>query len=168
LPRSIDRPRARRRAVLLAAVATVALAGLSAAPASAQYRVPQRGDALDANNRVGESRSYGSIQPRDDRYRLGNNIVTGDVTGARGFRGPVPYGSTGGFRDFTSGLVSDAFTSRSTGALPSGQVINNAQLVRPFYGGSHIVAPPPGFQQVPGTGGYMAPSALAPLDTRID
>lgn len=156
---------ARRRHTLLAAA--VALAGLGASPAWAQQRVNQQGDALDANNRVGEGRSYGT--PRgtvNDRFRLGNDLVTRDVTGGHGFRDVVPYGNARGFRDFTAGRSSSQFAGYSSGATASGLVVNNAQYTRPYYGGSHIVSPPSDYARLPGTGGYVPPSALRPFEAR--
>lgn len=160
---------ARGRHVLLAAVAAVALAGLGASSVWAQQRVNQQGDALDANNRVGEGRSYGTPRSTvNDRYRLGNDLVTGEVTGGRGFRDLVPYGNTRGFRDFTAGRWNSRFAGYSSGATASGLIINNAQYTRPYYGSSQIVSPPADYARLPGTGGYVPPSALRPFEARTE
>jgi tetratricopeptide (TPR) repeat protein len=166
-----NRPAKDRRLVhplLLAAVAAVGVAGLSSS-ATAQHRVPQEGDALDASNRVGSGGSNRAPAGSsvNDRYRLGNNIVTGNVTGGRAFRGPVPYGSTADFRDFTGEQPSSRFTGISTG-VSGGQVINNAQYMRPYYGSGQVVNPPRDFVRLPGTGGYVPQEALAPIEGRLD
>src|SRR5437667_6598995 len=87
------------RSILAAAVA--ATLGLSTL-ASAQYRV-NPGHTNDANNRVGS----GGNNPYDSDQRVGNqvsgnDIVTGNVTGGKQFRGQVPYTDPRAFRGQTS------------------------------------------------------------------
>ena len=62
----------------------------------AQYPAAgQDGHANDANNRVG-SNGYNSGSGQHVTV-TGNQIVTGNVTGGRAFRGPVPYTDPSGF-----------------------------------------------------------------------
>src|SRR4051812_28525790 len=90
------------RWILFAAVAAVPLFGL-ASGAAAQYRVNTAGRALDANNRIGS----GGQNPADGANRTGNmvsgnDIVLGNVTGGKQFRGGVPYSDPTEFRGFTA------------------------------------------------------------------
>ena len=55
--------------ILLAAIAAVPVAGLTA-PAWAQYQSDQRGNALDANRRIGDERSNDVSRS----YRLDNRV----------------------------------------------------------------------------------------------
>src|SRR4051812_41796930 len=87
----------RRTLLLSAAVAAVPLLGLTST-VSAQYRV-DTGHANDANNRVGS----GGVNPADSGSRTGemvngNDIVTGNVSGGKQFRGHVPYTDPRAFR----------------------------------------------------------------------
>ena len=159
----------RSRKLIMAAVLAVGICGLPTM-VHAQHRVPQEGDALDANTRVGSggsNRAPGN-NPVNDRYRLGNNVVTGNVTGGRAFRGPILYGSDRDFRDFTGLQPSSHFAGISTGVSGSGQIINNSQFARPYYGGAQVVNPPADFARVPGTGGYVPQTALEPTGGRLD
>ena len=148
-------------AVLAAAVAAVAL---SAGIASAQYRVQQNGDALDANNRVGSGGSNGPTgQNVTDQYRArnGNAVVTGNVTGGASFSGYVPYLAPGQFNDFTPGSGISSFQSVSSGVSASGnQVYNNAGTVRPYYNSATTIDAPSGYVQQPYAGGYQPPTSV--------
>src|SRR5688572_4066822 len=159
----------RARQVLVAAVVAVGICGL-ASTVQAQHRVPQEGDALDANNRVGSGGSNRApgANPVNDRFRLGNNVVTGNVTGGRGFRGPILYSSDRDFRDFTGLQPSSHFAGMSTGVTGSGQIINNSQYARPYYGGAQVVNPPADFARIPASGGYVPQAALEPAGGRLD
>ena len=83
-------PRPWRRAALLVAAGLVSAA--LAAPASAQYR-QDNGRALDANPRAGSNgENDTSAGPgRTNPLVTGNQIITGNVTAGRQFRGPVGY-----------------------------------------------------------------------------
>ncbi len=86
---------ARSNKILIITGASLALA---APPASAQQPALGGGRALDANLQVGS----GGINPvkRDvrDAIALQNAIVTGTASGARSFRGVIPYLATDDFR----------------------------------------------------------------------
>ncbi|HYO11024.1 MAG TPA: tetratricopeptide repeat protein [Tepidisphaeraceae bacterium] len=140
-----------RTTILSAAVGAVPLLGLASA-ASAQYRV-NTGNVLDANTRMGS----GGVNPNDSQNRApesitGNDIVTGNVTGGRHFRGSVPYTDPRAFRANTSDRNVDNFVRQSSG--PDSRL---AETVQPFYGSGRAVAPPAGFVPVdPGSGAYLA------------
>ena len=75
---------------LSAAVAAIPL--ILAGSIYGQQRINTDGHALDASNRVGSS----GVNPDDSSKRVaaplnGNDIVTGNVTGGKQFRGQVPY-----------------------------------------------------------------------------
>ena len=87
------------RTILSAAVA--ATLGIGSA-ATAQYRL-NPGHVNDANNRVGSA----GTNPNDSDQRVGqpvngNDIVYGNVTGGKQFRGQVPYTDPRAFRGSTS------------------------------------------------------------------
>src|SRR5689334_19408617 len=90
-----------RRAALLVAAGLVSVA--LANPASAQYR-QDNGRALDANPRAGSGgqNDGGSPAGRNNPLVTGNQIITGNVTAGRQFRGPVGYSDPSEFRGPTS------------------------------------------------------------------
>src|SRR5688572_30847643 len=106
-----------RRRWILTAAAAAALPLLALTPVtSAQNRINTAGRALDANNRVGS----GGQNPNDSGSRApvgvsGNEVVTGQVTAGRQFRGHVPYTEPGGFRGNTAGVNMDNFLRQSSG-----------------------------------------------------
>jgi hypothetical protein len=77
--------------------ALMGMAALLAAGSMAwgQQRVGNDGRALDANQQVG-SAGYNRVEGRLD-YSRGNNIVTGNVGGGRGFQDTVGYRAVGEF-----------------------------------------------------------------------
>jgi hypothetical protein len=156
---------------ILAAAASAALAG-TAGSAMAQYRVGSDGRSRDANNRIGsggindaQATPAGPVNP----YQLNNQIVTGQVTGGRQFRGFVPYSDPNVFHGITAGSLSDDFIKQSSGAPYGGVNQNNAQQVQPFYGQDRATALPQGFvQQQPGGGFVPAPEVTRqPNDLRL-
>src|SRR3954454_3687303 len=75
---------------ILSAAVAIAVSSL----AIAQYRTGNDGRALDANNRVGSGglNGGGSSSPYAiNGNQIGNDLVTGNITAGRGFRGLVPY-----------------------------------------------------------------------------
>jgi hypothetical protein len=146
--------------VLVAAVSAT-LAG----SALAQYRVGTDGRALDANNRIG-SAGY------NDRYTLPpnlatgnylqNNLVTGNITGGKEFRGFIPYTAPDAFRGNAAGSSMDAFV-RSSSAAPYGNIPqNNAQSVQSFYGTSYAAPAPPNYiQQGIGAGAFVPAKTMS-------
>ncbi|HEV2293235.1 MAG TPA: hypothetical protein VGR35_05225 [Tepidisphaeraceae bacterium] len=163
----------RTKWILLAAIAAVPVAGVTA-PAGAQYQRVDRGDALDSNRRIGDDRRNSvSSSYRVDNTRIeavrqptGNQIVTGNVTGNRHFRGDPGYRSDREFRANTASDVSDSFIRSSAGTAGASNRVTNYNVAVPFYPAGRTVDPPPGFvQQNLAGGGYVPPSAL---DNRID
>ncbi|HMB94578.1 MAG TPA: hypothetical protein VKK61_00925 [Tepidisphaeraceae bacterium] len=153
---------------ILAAAATMALSG----SAMAQYRIGGDGRALDANNRIGSGGVNDSTPsgPQTPYGTLGNDIVTGNVTGGRGFRGFVPYAASTAFHERLPGELTDQFISGSSGTPYSGASANNAQTVQPFYGSVTTAAPPPGYIQQPSSASYVASSPMVsqqPSDARL-
>jgi tetratricopeptide (TPR) repeat protein len=148
----------RRRSVTTLAVLAAAVLGVSVPPVAGQVAVGQDGGAFDANPRVGSGGSYTAGLPRSSfgAYgSLGNNIVTGNVTGGRQFRGGIGYTDPLAFRGSLGSTSFDDFTRSATGVTSGGQLIDFAQQNTAFFGNS-IVAPP-GTVRVPGTGGYVPP-----------
>jgi tetratricopeptide (TPR) repeat protein len=145
----------RRRWILTAAV-TAATAGSLLAPstASAQYRINNNGRALDANNQVGSGgRNPNDAAARQPNLPTGNDIVTGNVTAGRHFRGDVDYTDPGAFRGRTAGIRSDNFLRQSSGP---GQDTRLAEEATKYYGDSRGVAPPANFTQAGiGSSGYI-------------
>jgi hypothetical protein len=155
-----------RRLALAAGLVSTALA----APAYAQYH-QDNGRALDANPRAGSggrNDDTGSSTASNPRGPLvtGNQIVTGNVTGGRHFRGFTPYSDPTEFRGITgSRFVSDRFIRDSAGVPRSvGGVSTQIDLSRPqaFYGSQRATPPAPGYVPVSGTGTYIVsnPSAI--------
>ena len=163
---------ARTKWVLMAAIAAVPVAGLTT-PAVAQYQNEQRGNALDANRRIGDDRSNdtGRSYRMDNRIEAvrqptGNQIITGNVTGNRQFRGPAGYVSEREFRGGTASDVSDNFIRSSAGTAGASNRVTNYNVSVPFYPGGRTVQPPPGFTPVQSLGGGYVPSAA--VDNRVD
>ena len=94
------------------ALVTGASRGLGAAAALAFAR--------EGAHVVALARTVGGLEELDDRIRAidrptGNQIVTGNVTGNRGFSGPVGYGDAREFRGPSGSSRSDAFIAQSAG-----------------------------------------------------
>ena len=152
-----------KRLVLATAVAA-ALFGSGSA--FAQHRV-DNGNARDSNNRLGSGGYNTGGTTSTNPYAMNNNIVTGNVTGGREFRGFVPYTDPGAFRGPTSGVNTDRFVRQSAGVPIGVYNNNNAQNVTSFYGDSRGTAPPPGFsQQAIGQGAVRADAAARTHDRR--
>src|SRR3954447_12338536 len=94
--------RATTRWMLAAAVAGLAMAAWGAPGALAQGRV-NNGNALDANNRVGSGGSNDGAGGNRAGFTgvTGNDIVTGNVTGGKGFHGTINYTDPRAFRGNT-------------------------------------------------------------------
>src|SRR5687767_10064215 len=145
---------ARTKWILLAAIAAVPVAGLTA-PAFAQYQNEQRGNMLDANRRIGDDRNNdtGRSYRLDHRIEAirqptGNQIIPGNVTGNRQFRGPAGYVSEREFRAGTASDVSDNFIRSSAGTAGASRRVTDYNVSVPFYPGGRTVQPPPGFAPV--------------------
>ncbi|MEM6314268.1 MAG: hypothetical protein AAF743_09290 [Planctomycetota bacterium] len=147
--------RTNSRRIAAIAVAAVAVVGTLTPSTDAQLRV-DNSRASDANPRVGDGGFNGRIgNPFDNR--LGNDLIIGNVTGGREFRGFIGYGDARGFRDGTSSLVAN-FTRSSSGATTGGVLTANSTRVGRFYGENLAVAAPPQFVRQPGVAGYVPQS----------
>src|SRR3954452_18504994 len=107
-----------RRAATFVAAGLLAAAGILATPhpVAAQYRSNNDGRALDANSRSGSGGQNDASPSAANRGQAvsGNQIITGNVTAGRQFRGPVPYSDPGSFRGPTAGsFSSDRFVRQS-------------------------------------------------------
>ena len=173
-------PRPTRHAALRLLAATAGVLAVTVA-ADAQFPVPQGGNALDANQRLGSGgfnggavdNGYGAY---DNPYvsgssygggyggygAYGNNVVTGNVTGGRQFRGSIGYTDPRAFRDGTAGEEFDAFSRSASGVTTGGTLINYADAgsSRPFFGDNTVANPPGDFVRTPATGGFV-PSVSA-------
>jgi tetratricopeptide (TPR) repeat protein len=157
-----------RNAALLLAAGLLTAASV-AAPASAQHRQDNNGRALDRNNRVGGD---GTNSPRDTSVGsgpmvTGNQIVTGNVTGGRQFRGLVPYSDPGNFRGPTAGSLSreistDRFVAESAGVPRANGPEVSLRQPTAFYGSRRATPPPVGYVPTVGaTGGFIPTSPAA-------
>ena len=156
-----------RTLAALAAAAALTLAAV--VPASGQVATNQDGGALDANQAVGSGGRYsgattGGYNPYGGGYggyggygSFNNNLVTGNITGGRQFRGDLGYGDSRSFRDDVGGASFDAFSRSASGVTTGGQSLDYASRVAPYYGDQTVAAPPGGYVRTPGTGGYVPP-----------
>ncbi len=158
-----------KTSVLSAAVAAVPF--LLTSSAQAQQRIAADGHALDASNRLGS----GGNNPDDSTKRvaaplIGNDVVTGNVSGGKQFRGQVPYTDPRAFRgaNGSDGVTSDNFIRSSSAAGPDARLATTAE---PFYGSGRAVPPPDGYvNYTPGTGAFVpdaSPLTRAPGDQRL-
>jgi tetratricopeptide (TPR) repeat protein len=142
-------------------VLTLAVAGILTVPTMGQYRVGDDGRALDANNRIGANgRNEGGMvsTPYSGQINAsGNQIVTGNVTGGRQFRGNVGYTDPTAFRGNLPGTGVDRFISETAGIADVQNSHFNLNRPKEFYGDADTVAPPAGFVQQPYTGEYIPP-----------
>src|SRR5687768_4076595 len=158
-PNSSHRRHHRRWILTTAVAAATALPVLAVTSLTfAQARVNQNGRLLDANNRVGG----GGQNPDDSRIRapqnaIGNDIVTGNVTAGKHFRGRVDYTDPGAFRGQTAGINMDNFLRQSSGPTKDSRLAD--QETR-YFGDGRAAPPPPNFVQVGGVGsGSYVPAA---------
>lgn len=127
---------------------------LAAEQVVGQVQVNQQGRALDANTRVGG----GGNAPTAPYPRVtGNQIVTGNVTGGREFRGFVPYTDPREFRGQLPSAQFDNFIKNSVGVPGPNQGQTIPGQARPFYGTALVTPPPPGFVERGFTGTYTPP-----------
>jgi hypothetical protein len=155
--------RSSTRSILGAAVAAVLFTtGLT----FAQQRVGDEGRALDANPRVG-SGGY-NTGPIRDNYRYNpNNVITGNVTGGREFRGHVPYTDPREFRGNVAGQDSDRLIARSLGAVQPYTDQPTVGQYEPFYGKRLATPAPQGFALYGATGTYVQAPAPLPSSNQI-
>lgn len=143
---------------LLAAVAALPLL-VNVGSSMGQERIGGDGRLLDANNQVGSGGSNGDPGSRQVTKATGNDIVTGNVTGGREFRGNVPYSDPRAFRGGTAGTSVDRFIAASAGAATPYQTDNSYNAYtnggQAFYGSSRGVNAPMGSQEIGSTGAYI-------------
>lgn len=139
---------------LYAAIIAALPTGTMLPTANAQQRVGDDGRALDANNRIGSGGyNHGGVAPLPNV--TGNQIITGNVTGGRAFRGAIGYTDPGAFRDVTTGNVSDRFVRDSAGVPNDTGAPRDLTQPMPYYGVGRAAPPPPQFvREAPG-GGYV-------------
>lgn len=134
------RPTTRARFAL--ATAVLAMPALLLAPkASAQQQIAANGTALDANNRIG-SQGINTYRPAPSSGVLGNQIINGNVSNGREFRGSVPYSDPNEFAGFQAGRAVANFEKNSVGVgvpyTPSNTTPNNST---PYYSETRFAAP---------------------------
>ena len=161
-----------RSGVLTAAVAAAIGAIATLTPATfAQQRIGGDGRLMDANNRVGSGGFNDSSSSALPPGVFGNAIVSGDVTGGRGFAGNIPYFAPGAFHGNLPGGFVDNFVSGSTNVQTNGTVVNNAQDVHLFLGDDRGVNPPSNFISTGAQPGYIPNAAISDTqftsDTRL-
>ncbi len=160
------RPATRQTYRQLAVLAFAAAATFGLATAQGQVRV-NTGNANDSNPQVG---SGGLNRPAGGRTASGlqDNIIFGNVTGGRQFRGSLASTDPRAFRGVTSNVVGD-FIRSSSGVTTGGVASFNANTVRPFFSEQRFVAPPQGFGRLPSVGGFVpvTPQSRLASDTRV-
>jgi hypothetical protein len=149
----------------IAAVAASVLA--SAVPSLGQYQV-DRSAANDANSRAG-SGGRNEVNSRARPWDNANDIVYGNVTGGKEFRGNVGSRDPFAFRGNAAGGNTDAFVRDSSSVTTNGFPTYNAQRTNTYYGVSRAAPPPQGLVQVPGGNGYVPPrpQAWREVDPRL-
>src|SRR5262245_2192318 len=130
--------------ILAAAVGAVSVSTM-VSTSMAQYRI-DTGHANDANTRLGSGGINEDSRVGRGGYNgvTGNDIVTGNVTAGKEFRGRVGYTDPRAFRGSIS-RPSDSFTRGSSGSPYAGASANNASIARPYYGDKDAAPPPVGF-----------------------
>ncbi len=137
-------------------IAAVSAALLTTSVSLGQFQVDRSG-ATDANNRVGSGgRNITREQPKP--WQLSNDIIYGNITGGKQFRGNSPSSDPRAFRGTTAGSGSDDFIRGSSGVSTGGMTSFNSQKTQVYYGDSRAVAPPSNFVSIPGSGGYSPPT----------
>jgi tetratricopeptide (TPR) repeat protein len=122
----------RTKRILTLAIGAVLLGAGSAA---AQYRVGEDGRLLDASNRLGSGGYNSGVITGASVYANGNRLITGNVTGAKEFRGNVDYKDPREFAGTVAGEDFDRFIRRSSGIpQPYQAQTHDPNQVNVFYG----------------------------------
>jgi len=137
-----------------------ALAALAAAPVIAQVRSSQDGRAMDANTRVGSGGYNSGAGTGQIPTATPNQIIYGDVTGGKQFRGPIIERDPGAFTGPTGAGLIDRFNAGSSGTPLPYQPSFTLSTPQPFFGDSRSVAPPPGSVRIGFTGSYLGTSLM--------
>lgn len=151
----------------LFAAALVVVAGV--APVLGQYQV-NTANPLDASNRIGSGGVNTAASLRAQRLYTPNDVITGNVTAGKAFRGPVGYSNPREFSGPSGSAVSDTFVRESVGVPTRGQTQVLPNQSTAFYGQRLIGPAPSNFVQDRTTGTYTAaaPIGQQPLDFRTD
>src|SRR5947209_15944363 len=145
--------RSRRQRLFLAAMFG-AVPVLSAA-ALGQVQAQQQGRARDANTRVGSNGVNDTVGQGTAGIVSSNNIVYGNVTGLKGFRGPIAERDPRAFTGPIGGRLDDAFIRDSSAAPLPYQPTADQLQPQPFYGDTRGVTPPVGSIRQGYTGSYL-------------
>lgn len=159
-------------------VLCLAIAGVigSAGVAAGQYQI-DTSRATDANRRVGSAGYNDSVVVREygAANLVTNNLVNGNITAGRGFRGSLGYADTRAFRGQLPSSSIDRFVQGSSGITTGGLPSFNSNVVRPYYGvGRGVNLPTAGSGDGAFTrdiGGGFVPATsrtFDPADGRID
>jgi len=138
-----------------------AVSALSALPATGQVAAQQDGRALDANNQVGSGGFNGPAGGGRANGVSQNQIIYGNVTGGKEFRGPIAAPDPGAFFGPSPGRLMDRFVAGSSGVPQPYQPSFSLSNPQPFYGTSRVAPPPPGTYREGFTGAYLG-TAQAP------
>jgi tetratricopeptide (TPR) repeat protein len=138
-------------------------------PVLAQYRITTDGHNLDASNRIGSNGYNAAVQtnPNPNSNEVTQeDIFLGNVSGLGGFHGGFDRGPgafTGNLPPEPSLQLQRVSGTSSPTAAPT---YNRPQ---PYFNEQTSSGPPPGFEQIPGTGSYMqSPTpTLQPGDYRL-
>jgi hypothetical protein len=150
-----------RRSLILATAAVAAIGALATLTptAFAQQAVGGDGRLRDASNRVGSGGFNDNSSSALPPGLLGNAIVSGEVSGGKGFSGNIPYSAQGAFHGNLGSSVVDNFVAGSTNVQTNGTIVNNAENVHLFLGDSRGVNPPSNFVSTGAQPGYI-PAAM--------
>ena len=153
----------RQQKWFLSAAVAAAMPAMFAMPsAQAQYLSPDDGHALDANNFQGSNGRNDPTRNANGGTASGNQIVTGNVTGGKAFRGQVQCADRRAFRGSSVGNVSDTFVRDSYGTPSRNSPAFSLDGARTFYGVARAVAPPTGTVREGFTGSYVG-TTLQPI-----
>ncbi len=135
--------------LLVAAIAAMPLT--FATTALAQFQTGQDGRALDASNRVGSGAMNAGTGIRSNGINP-NDIVYGNVTAGRGFRGNINTFDPRQFQGANTSGNYDNIIRNTSGAPVAGNPGSQVNLSNPqtFYG-SNFAVPPPGSANRVGT-----------------
>src|SRR5690606_22847532 len=122
--------------------------------ASAQYRVGGDGRALDASNQDGSGGHNQEVGRRGVNLTP-DDIVYGNVTAGRAFRGSVNTFDSREFRGSTAGANIDQFVRNTSGSPTAAAPRQDLTVPQRFLGESRAVQPPAEYSRVGFAGGYI-------------
>lgn len=130
---------------------------LAVSPAGAQVRTDGN-RANDANTRVG-SGGFNDYSQRGPTVTQ-NDIIYSDVTGGKGFRGPLRERDPGAFAGPVGTRPLDRFIRNSAGVPEPYQPAYSLITPQPFYSETRYAPPPLGSVREGFTGGYIGTDVL--------